>query len=68
MPKKQISMMVDRDLVKRLDALIPYVIINKELVAMVGNVTRSTVIRLALLEGIKLLEQKHERNCGEYYR
>lgn len=59
------SVRLPADLVKRLDALIPR-LARVPMLAALGSVTRSKLIRLALTRGVGLLESEHpiqtERN------
>lgn len=55
-----VNIRADAGLVARVDALLPAITADAELVATIGRVTRSAVIRLALVRGVKSLERSTE--------
>ena len=57
MVKEQTTIMLDAEMLERADALVDTVA-RIPTVAIGGRVTRSTVIRLALLRGLDVLEQE----------
>ena len=59
---KLLSLRLPADLLDRLDALVPAVDQDSELVAVAsaqGAASRSLVLRLALVEGVKVLEARY---------
>jgi hypothetical protein len=50
---------VPGDLVRRADALLPALERDAETATVAGRVSRSTVLRIALAEGLRALERKH---------
>ena len=54
----QIAIRVPEELVERADALVEAIAADPELSAF-GRVTRSSVLRLALLRGLATLEEEH---------
>lgn len=59
---KLLSLRLPADLLDRLDALVPAVDKDSELVAVAsaqGAASRSLVLRLALVEGVKVLESRY---------
>lgn len=59
MTEHPVTIRLPSDLLSRLDALVPHVASDSNTAAMLGGVTRSSVIRYALLEGVKRLEKRH---------
>ncbi len=55
-----LTMRVPADLLARGDALVPKVAADTDLATTMGRVTRSAVLRLALLEGVKTLERRYK--------
>jgi hypothetical protein len=47
------------DLLQRIDALVPLVAGDTDIATLLGGVTRSAVVRYALLEGVKVLEKRY---------
>lgn len=56
-PGKPISFRVPPEALRRADALTPRIARNRT-VAALGGVTRSTVLKLALMRGLDVLEQE----------
>ncbi len=54
-----LSMRLPRDVLQRGDALVRQIKADTDLVMTMGRVTRSGVFRLALLEGMKVLERRY---------
>ena len=55
----QIALRIPSQALKRADALIPKLARNTTISAL-GHVTRSTVMKLALMRGLELLEQEYK--------
>lgn len=55
----QVSTWVMKDDLRRAEALVPK-LAKHPLIAAVGNVTRSTVLRLAITRGLDVLEKEHK--------
>ena len=49
---------VPKELLDRVDALVPRVLAKAELRVLLGRVSRASVVKLALVEGLKVLERK----------
>ena len=49
----------------RVDALVPSVADDSDVATMLGGVTRSAVLRYALLEGVKILEKRYRDGGGK---
>lgn len=60
-----LSLRIPVDLLERIDALVPKVAADSNVATMLGGVSRSAVVRYALIEGIKKLETRHARRGGE---
>jgi hypothetical protein len=54
-----VTLRLPAELLKRIDALVPQVAADSDVATMLGGVSRSAVIRYALLEGVKALERRH---------
>ena len=59
MAQVSISVRTDESIVKRLDALVPVMKDQDELRAIHAEVQRADVIRHALWEGLKVLEERY---------
>lgn len=55
---EQITFRLSTDMKQRIDALIPEIEKDPEL-AVLGTITRSKVVRLAILRGLGALEEQH---------
>lgn len=55
---EQITFRLSADMKQRIDALIPEIEKDPEL-AVLGTITRSKVVRLAILRGLGALEEQH---------
>lgn len=55
---EQITFRLSGDMKQRIDALIPEIEKDPEL-AVLGTITRSKVVRLAILRGLGALEEQH---------
>jgi len=55
---QQVMLRVSKDILSGVDHLIPKIQTDPELAAW-GRVTRSSVIRLAILHGLKVLQEKY---------
>jgi hypothetical protein len=55
----RVSIRVPRDVLKRTEGLRPKIAKDRS-VAMLGKVTQSTVLKLALLRGLEALEQEYK--------
>jgi len=47
------------ELLARLDALVPKIAADTDTAIVLGRISRSSVLRLAVLEGVKVLERRH---------
>jgi len=56
-----LTLRIPAELLERIDALLPKVAADSDTATMLGGVTRSAVVRYALLEGVKGLERRHAR-------
>lgn len=54
-----VTLRLHRDLVEHLDALVPKVAADGNTATVLGGVSRSSVIRLALVEGVKVLSGRY---------
>ncbi len=60
-PDFMLSMRVPGDLLQRGDDLVERVAADAELAAVMGRVSRSAILRLALFQGMKVLERRYRR-------
>lgn len=56
-----VALRLPAELLERIDALMPMVAGDSDTATMLGGVTRSAVIRYALLEGVRLLERRYRK-------
>lgn len=54
-----VTLRLPAELLKRLDALVPLVADDSDTATMLGGVSRSAVLRFAMLEGVKALEKRY---------
>jgi hypothetical protein len=54
-----VTIRLPAELLERVDALVPKVAADSDVATMLGGVSKSGVIRYALLEGVKVLEKRH---------
>jgi hypothetical protein len=54
-----VTLRLPAELLERIDALVPKVAADSDVATMLGGVSKSAVIRYALLEGVKVLEKRH---------
>jgi hypothetical protein len=60
-----VTLRLPTDLLKRIDALMPLVAADSDTATMLGGVSRSAVLRYALLEGVKTLEKRYRDGGGK---
>ena len=54
-----VTLRLGADIVGRLDALLEKVAADSDTATLLGGVSRSSVVRLALLEGVRVLERRY---------
>jgi hypothetical protein len=54
-----VTLRLPAELLRRIDALVPVVSEDSDTATMLGGVSRSAVLRYALLEGVKSLERHY---------
>jgi len=59
MTDSPVALRLPADLLQRIDALVPLVAGDTDIATLLGGVTRSAVVRYALLEGVKVLEKRY---------
>jgi hypothetical protein len=59
MTDSPVALRLPADLLQRIDALVPLVAGDTDVATLLGGVTRSAVVRYALLEGVKVLEKRY---------
>jgi hypothetical protein len=47
------------DLVARIDALLPKIVADSDMAALLGGVSRSSALRLVIVEGLRVLEGRY---------
>jgi hypothetical protein len=57
------TMRLHPDVLRRLDDLIPMVAADGDTATILGGVNRSSVVRLALVEGVRLLEKRYGKTA-----
>jgi len=55
-----LSIRLQPSTIERLDALVPKIATDADVEAVMGKVQRSVVLRLALLEGLRVLERRYD--------
>jgi hypothetical protein len=61
--EKPTQLRLPRDLLRRAEALVPVLAEDPELRAL-GRMTKTAVLRLALVHGLEALEQRYRRSSG----
>lgn len=64
LPERPLTLRLPVELVRRIDDLLPHVGADLSY-ATLGRVSRSQVLRIALLEGVKLLQRRYHLDEGE---
>ncbi|MGD0947039.1 MAG: hypothetical protein ABSA52_06385 [Candidatus Binatia bacterium] len=60
-----VTLRLPADLLKGIDGLVPAVAADGDTATMLGGVSRSAVLRFALLEGVKSLEKRYRDGGGK---
>lgn len=64
MKENMLTLRVPVELIDRLGELVPLVETDADVVAMIGGASRSSVVRLALVEGMRVLERRYAKRPG----
>jgi hypothetical protein len=54
-----VTLRLHPDIIERLDALQPKIAADSDTATLLGGVSRSSVTRLALVEGVRVLEKRY---------